>query len=529
MQNMSLGNKKDFNCCTPPSGMVSWWAGDGNANDIQGSNHGILQNGVTFAVGKVGQAFSLDGVNDYVKVPHSPSLNFGTSSFSIDAWVNTTASSRVKVLLDKRSGSTPKGYHLYLWNGKPGIQMARGLGSSGCEAYPTPNVACFNYGGSSPFIADGVWHHVVWVVDRTDLQNGVRIYVDGVLSYTGRPMTDDLNTTSDLYMGMGTPAMGGGGFFRGELDEVELFNRALNQTDIQAIYNAGNAGKCKNQMGTIFGVEFNDLNGNGIRDASEPSLANWTIVLKNNTGSNVGTIMTDINGNYTFSGLAAGNYTVEEVLQANWTQTFPSIRIYNLTLAAGENVIGIDFGNYLIQPQGSEVNGERKIEKYSLRQGESTNITIRINSNVIQALALKEVLTAGWNLTRISDDANGFKNGTNEWGWSNLTPGITKTVIYAITAPTDVTLGTYYINGTISNSSGVIAVVGGNNIITLELMPELNILAYYRGLGSDPDKVETGDLLKAKDDWRSKTVPAGFANPITNQGLSALINEWIMS
>src|SRR5262249_36974468 len=35
-------------CVTPPSGMVAWWPGDGNANDIQGSNNGTLQNGATF-------------------------------------------------------------------------------------------------------------------------------------------------------------------------------------------------------------------------------------------------------------------------------------------------------------------------------------------------------------------------------------------------------------------------------------------------------------------------------------------------
>ncbi len=104
-----------------------------------------------------------------------------------------------------------------------------------------------------------------------------------------------------------------------------------------------------------------------------------------------------------------------------------------------------------------------------------------------------------------------------------MTPGIIKTVIYTITAPTDAAIGTYYINGTISNSSGVIAVVGGNNIITLD------ILAYYRGLGSDPDTVETTDLLKAMDDWRNGMAPAGFVKPITKQELLALINEWARS
>jgi len=193
-----------------------------------------------------------------------------------------------------------------------------------------------------------------------------------------------------------------------------------------------------------------------------------------------------------------------------------------VTLATGENATGIDFGNNLMSlPSG--VNASREIEKESLLSGNSTNITVRISSNMIQALALQESLPAGWNLTRISDDADGFKNNTNEWGWSNVTPGITKTVIYTITAPTDSTIGTYYINGTISNSTGIIAVVGGDNVI------KFDILAYYRRLGSDPNIVETTDLLKAMDDWRSRTAPAGFINPITNQELLALINEWASS
>ena len=56
-------------CVQPPAGLVSWWPGEGNANDIVGSNHGTLQNGATFAAGMVGQAFSFDGIDDYVRFP----------------------------------------------------------------------------------------------------------------------------------------------------------------------------------------------------------------------------------------------------------------------------------------------------------------------------------------------------------------------------------------------------------------------------------------------------------------------------
>ena len=55
-------------CVSPPSNLVSWWPGDGNAGDIVSGNNGALKNGVTFGTGIIGQAFSLNGVNQFVLV-----------------------------------------------------------------------------------------------------------------------------------------------------------------------------------------------------------------------------------------------------------------------------------------------------------------------------------------------------------------------------------------------------------------------------------------------------------------------------
>ena len=52
----------------PLPGLVSWWPGDGHADDVAGGNHGTLLNGATFAPGVVGQAFSFDGVDGYVEI-----------------------------------------------------------------------------------------------------------------------------------------------------------------------------------------------------------------------------------------------------------------------------------------------------------------------------------------------------------------------------------------------------------------------------------------------------------------------------
>src|SRR5438132_1222 len=61
-------------CDSAPAGMVSWWKAEGNANDSQGDNNGTI-GGATFAPGEVGQAFSFDGVDDYVDAGNPASLN----------------------------------------------------------------------------------------------------------------------------------------------------------------------------------------------------------------------------------------------------------------------------------------------------------------------------------------------------------------------------------------------------------------------------------------------------------------------
>ncbi|HWQ96092.1 MAG TPA: SdrD B-like domain-containing protein [Candidatus Methylomirabilis sp.] len=111
--------------------------------------------------------------------------------------------------------------------------------------------------------------------------------------------------------------------------------------------------------GEINGMKFNDSNGNGINEPGDDGLSDWTIVLKNSTGATVGTDITDSNGNYTFSELAEGNYTVEEVLQSGWAQRAPPEGKHTLTLSAGENVTGKDFGNFkTISPTGNRINGK---------------------------------------------------------------------------------------------------------------------------------------------------------------------------
>ena len=74
---------------------------------------------------------------------------------------------------------------------------------------------------------------------------------------------------------------------------------------------------------SIHGYKFNDLDGNG-QNNGDPLLGGWTIVVTGVTGLGAPvtrTTVTAVNGEYSFTGMAPGTYTVSEQLQPGWTQT----------------------------------------------------------------------------------------------------------------------------------------------------------------------------------------------------------------
>ncbi len=103
--------------------------------------------------------------------------------------------------------------------------------------------------------------------------------------------------------------------------------------------------------GIIHGTKFNDANGNRIRDPGEEGLANWTIRLRGiDTLTRTfvtRTAITDVNGNYSFTNLTPGLYTVSEILQPNWVPTILPSRSVRLTL---NESAAVDFGNRRLTP-----------------------------------------------------------------------------------------------------------------------------------------------------------------------------------
>src|SRR5207253_184471 len=223
----------------------------GNANDIQGSNNGTLQNGATFAAGNVGQAFSLDGVNDFIQIPDAPDLT--PSSITLDAWVKpTTVSTGAdgQVIVSKYNSNNPA------TNGVSWILLMLNTGKLRFVVYQQSasnslsDIDARGIDTDAPVLAPAVWHHVASSFDLNT--QAIAIYVDGV-QVPASPIPGAFSTitaiddsTTPVRIGAAVNINGQfTGFWEGLIDEVEIFNRALSASEIQAIVHADTAGKCK--------------------------------------------------------------------------------------------------------------------------------------------------------------------------------------------------------------------------------------------------------------------------------------------
>ena len=94
-------------CDPEPTGLVAWWPGEGNANDIIGTNNGTPVGALGYTNGEVGQAFVFDGSTSYIPLPASPSLNLGTGSgITIECWIKPASANTQGPMVEWDSAST---------------------------------------------------------------------------------------------------------------------------------------------------------------------------------------------------------------------------------------------------------------------------------------------------------------------------------------------------------------------------------------------------------------------------------------
>jgi RHS repeat-associated protein len=205
-------------CAAVPDGVLAHWPAEGNAEDAFGPYDGTLNGGIAFGQGVAGQAFHLDGVNDYVRavVPMA-----GRNAGTLELWLRTTRQQDAYVISIPKSTGGGNGWDIHLTSGH--IDACARLSSTGnCVTVAR------NY-------ADGAWHQFAATLAASTL----RFYIDGQLEGSVAGINGTLFTDHDeVDIGrFGTF----GAYFAGDLDETRIYTRALTGAEIASRYAAKGA------------------------------------------------------------------------------------------------------------------------------------------------------------------------------------------------------------------------------------------------------------------------------------------------
>src|SRR6266404_410887 len=208
-------------CAPPPLGLVSWWRGEGNAQDQAGGNNGTLAGNVTFGPGRVDRAFVFTKSGDAVQIGNPANLQL--QNFTIEAWI---ARANAKDVSPDGNGMIfaygVNGYGLYLDH----------------DGHPALTRVGANNVTSTAAITDTNFHHLA----VTKSGSTVVFYMDGA-AYSVPAYDPGFAFTTSASIGRRGDNAGDG--FAGTIDELAVYDRALSADEIESIYDAGSGGKCK--------------------------------------------------------------------------------------------------------------------------------------------------------------------------------------------------------------------------------------------------------------------------------------------
>jgi PKD repeat protein/ABC-type branched-subunit amino acid transport system substrate-binding protein len=207
---------------TPPQGLVCWWPGEGTARDLINSNVGEPQNGVKYGSGVVGDAFTFDGLGNYIDM--NGDITDNLQKLTIELWVKldsmpnrimrfvTLNGEKACVRYDGDNYPGGRQLHFYMFF------------ESGVQSHIRVNDA---------LLADS-WMHVAATYNGAMM----KLYLNGVEIQSAAVAETSVK-------GRGVTLSSGNECLDGSLDEVCIYNRDLTPDEIMTIYNSESVGKIK--------------------------------------------------------------------------------------------------------------------------------------------------------------------------------------------------------------------------------------------------------------------------------------------
>jgi len=202
-------------------GLVAYYPFNGDAADESGNGNNGEVVGASLTEDRFGipdSAYGFDGQRSFIRVARSPSLNLGRQ-FTLSAWFNTRDERSQRPLVEWNDGGQ---FGLHMWINVPGWP---GSGANIIGQDRSHHII-----SSTAFVSPNVWHHMAVTFDGST--GFARSYLDGnqVGSRELGPVTP--LTLGDLFIGIRNNEA----CFKGVIDEVMVFNKALAPDEIRKLY-----------------------------------------------------------------------------------------------------------------------------------------------------------------------------------------------------------------------------------------------------------------------------------------------------
>jgi CSLREA domain-containing protein len=521
----------------PCTGLVHWYPGDRNASDLVGSGHGTLVNGATFGAGQFGNGFSFDGVDDFVKLPDNlfPLAASGTDNtpLTFSAWFKTTTSGVILGQQNTNPFINPNSWSPAVYVGADGLLRASVF-----------------YGGtgttltSAAAVNDNLFHQVVVTYDGAT----ETLYLDGA-SVGSRAHTNQIQSAVYKYqLGTGYTASwpsGNGGWldFNGVIDEVQIFNRGLSGSEVQAVF-SGTAAQCVGTTPQVTSITRADAN------PTTATSVNFTVTfsvpvtgvdgsdfLPVSTGSLFGAQVTGVSGSGRTYNVTVSNYAGSGTLRLDLTDndsisdgTTPlgGPGAGNGSFNAGESytINGTNLTSFVVTKTADTNDGECSLTDCSLREA------------IIAANFDSGADTITFNIPNTDPGCNATTHvctidvgGTGNQGLPNITSSV---VIdgYSQTGASVNTLTTggsnavllIELRGTNAGNIQGLRLTGGSSTIKGLVINRFTREAIVIAGGSSNNNLITGNYLGVNPDGTGTPAPIGSGNDLAGMFIQSSAN-----
>lgn len=232
----------------PSNGLKGWYSFNGSANDISGNGNNGTVFGASLTTDRFGNsnsAYNFNGINNYISAPQT--LN----SYAISFWYFTSVN----------PNTTGAGQYFDFYNYENSYcQKINDIIYVRKQNPSDPSLEVI-----TTYTPDLInWHHVV--VNYNSVSSTLDVYVDNVNQYSSVLATgggyNSIENNDVLYLG--AKALSNTNYLNGKLDDIGIWDRVLNPSEIDGLFNACSINLSQGLVGKYdFNGSANDISGNG--------------------------------------------------------------------------------------------------------------------------------------------------------------------------------------------------------------------------------------------------------------------------